>query len=488
MVHTPSPQAGPESLPDAHSEAVPASGRHPRGLLTALLWTAQVLSASSVIAAFAQADVAQHFHTAHIAWFGLIYSLVGTLMTPFAVRLGDIFGKRRVMLALIALGLVGDVLTALAPTFGVLLVGRAVAACYAPMAALVFATTRDVLPPRRVGQVSGVIGATLGAVVAICPVIAGWLMDDFGFRGALWFVAAVTAVAFILVYLFLPETPRRSRGEPFDWSGGLLLGGSISALIYAIGQGTTWGWTDSRMVGLTAGALVGFVGFALVERAVAHPMMDVRMLMRPRVSTVLVVTSVAQGTAFAAAAVMTVVIPLYPHIPGVSDGLGWTAMHSALIGLPAGIVLFLAGMAAGLVTRRVDPRLPWLLGLALATGGLVLQAFHHHNESQIIVTGVVASLGMGILYASVPILVVGAVTARDQGVASGMSLMLVGLMTTVASQVIFTIMGHTSVVMKGTAFYRDAGYRQAYIALAAAMAFALLLSLFLPKPQMPEDA
>ncbi|MFJ6088213.1 MFS transporter [Streptomyces sp. NPDC092369] len=483
MVHTPAPQAGPEPL----SDASPTGARPRRGLFLALLWPAQVLSASSVITAFAQADVAQHFHTAHIAWFGLVYSLVGTLLTPFAVRFGDIFGKRRTMLVLITLGLLGDVITALASTYGTLLAGRAVAACYAPMAALVFATARDVLPPRKVGQASGVIGATLGAVVAVCPVIAGWLMDDFGFRGALWFVTAVTAVALVLVYLFLPETPRRSRGEPFDWWGGLLLGGSISALIYAIGQGAVWGWTDARILGLIAGALASRVAFVLVERAVEHPMLDVRMLMRRRVSTVLVATSLAQGTAFTAAAIMTVVIPLYPRIPKVSDGLGWTAMHSALIGLPAGIVLFLAGMAAGLASRRVDPRLPWLLGLALTVVGMLLQAFHHHDETQIIVTGVVAAMGMGMIYASVPILVVGAVSAREQGVASGMSLMLVGLMTAVAAQVIYTVMGQHSVVVKGTAFYRDAGYQQAYVTLAAFVALALLLSLFIPKPHLPDE-
>ncbi|MFJ5260056.1 MFS transporter [Streptomyces sp. NPDC088387] len=484
MVHSPAPQTGSDPLPDAS----PAEARPRRGLFLALLWSAQVLSASSVITAFAQADVAQHFHTQHIAWFGLVYSLVGTLLTPFAVRFGDIFGKRRTMLVLIALGLAGDVITALAPTYGVLLGGRALAACYAPMAALVFATARDVLPPRKVGQASGTIGATLGAVVALCPVIAGWLMDDFGFRGALWFVTAVTAMAFVLVYSFLPETPRRSRGEPFDWWGGLLLGGSISALIYAIGQGGTWGWTSARVLGLIAGALVSLAAFVLVERAVEHPMLDVRMLVRRRVSTVLVATSVAQGTAFTAAAIMTVVIPLYPRIPEVSDGLGWTAMHSALVGLPAGVVLFFVGMATGLASRRTDPRMPWLLGLTLTVVGMLLQAFHHHSETQIIVTGVVAALGMGMIYASVPILVVGAVSAREQGVASGMSLMLVGLMTTVAAQVIYTVMGQHSVLMKGTAFYRDAGYQQAYFTLAGFVALALLLSLFIPKPRLPDEA
>jgi len=92
--------------------------------------------------------------------------------------------------------------------------------------------------------------------------------------------------------------------------------------------------------------------FLRYERSAEHPLLNLKMLSRREVATVLGATSLVQGTAFATSAVMTAVIPLYPSIPGVSDGLGWTALHGATVGLPAGIVLFLVGIFSAVATRR----------------------------------------------------------------------------------------------------------------------------------------
>jgi MFS family permease len=452
-----------------------------------LLWPAQLVNASAVITSYAQAQVAQYFHTTQIAWFSTIYALIGTLLLPFVVKLGDLYGKRRVMLVLIAFGLAGDLLGAVAPSFAVLLLGRAVSACYVPVAALIFATARDVFPPRRVGTATGVIGASLGAIIALGPVIAGWLLDSFGFRGALWFVGSCTAIALLLMVFLVPETPRRAESGGFDWLGGLLLGCSILAFMYGVGQVSAWGWGDPRVLSLVFGGLVVLAVFVRVERAVAHPLLDLRTLGRREVATVLAASSIVQGTAFVAAATMTVVIPLYPRIPGVSDGLGWSAWHGAVVGLPAGVVLFVIGMAAGASTRRVSPRTPWLAGVCITIAGLVLEGFYHHDAAQIIVTGMVAALGAGMVYACSPILVLAAVSPREQALASGMSLMLLGVMVTVGVQVLFTVLSSSSTVLHGTALYHDAAYRDGYFVLAGFAVIGLIVSLFIPKLRRPSE-
>ncbi|MEQ7004954.1 MFS transporter [Actinopolymorpha sp. B17G11] len=455
-------------------------------LLVALLWAAQLVNAASVITATAQAQIAQYFHTTQIAWYSLIYVLCGTLLLPFVVKLGDMFGKKRIMIVVIVIGLIGDVISALAPTYAVLLIGRAISACYVPVAPLVFATARDIFPARRVGTATGIIGATLGAIIAVGPLIAGFLLDNVGFRGAIWFVSACTAVALLLVIVLVPETPRRAAGA-FDWLGGVLLGASIIALMYGVSQGSVWGWLDARVLALAGGAVVILLGFVLVERRVAHPLLDLPMLSRREVATVLSAGSIVQGTAFVAAAIMTVVIPLYPRIPGVSDGLGWSAMQGALVGLPAGVVLFVVGMAAGASTRRFDPRVPWLLGVVITMAGLVAAGFYHHNAVQIIATGMLTALGAGMVYACNPILILSAVTPREQALASGMSLMLLGVVITFVTQVLFTVLGSHSTVVKGTALYLDAGYRNGYFVLAGCVLIGLVVSLLIPKLRRPAD-
>lgn len=450
-------------------------------LVIALLWPAQLVNASSVISAVTQAQVAQYFHTTQIAWFMVIYALVGTLLLPFAVRLSDIHGKRRVMLSLIVAGFVGDVVCALAPSFGVLIAGRAIAACYVPVAALSLAAARDVVPGRSLRAVTGTIGAALGGIVAFGPLVGGWLLDTYTFRGALWFIAICTVIALVLVATVLPETPRYAKGRTFDWLGGALLGVGVLAMMFGFGDGSDLGWASPRvLVPIIGGALV-LVAFVLVELRVSSPILDLAMLSRRKVATVLGATSLMQGTAFATAATMTVVIPLYPHIPGISDGLGWTALHGAVVGLPAGCVLFGMGLLVALAARRISIRATWLVAVPVAIAGLVLEAFFHYDAAQIIITGIVAAVGTGVIFGCTPILVLDSVSTEEQAQASGTSLMLVGVMATLGAQILFTTLDTSSTVAHGTAFYHDAGYRYAYLVVAAIFLLGLVISFAMPR-------
>jgi MFS family permease len=475
------PTSDPTSPPSASQTVEPGRrlGAPFAVLVIGLLWPTQLVNASSVISAYAQADIAQTFHTTKIAWFSVIYALVGTLLLPFAVKLSDMYGKRLVMITLIACGVIGDVICALAPSFGALLAGRAIAAAYVPVAALALAAARDIFPMRRLVLATGIISASLGAIIAICPLIAGWLLDNHGFRGAMWFVAVGTLIGLVLVITLLPETPRYETGS-FDWRGGALIGVGMPALMYGVGQASAWGWADPRVLGLLVGGLLVLALFARVERSVAHPLLDLGMLSRRNVATVLGSSSLVQGAALAAASVMTVVIPLYPKIPGVSDGLGWTAFHGAIIGLPAGIVLFGIGITAAATTRRIGARTAWLIGVPIAATGLVLQAFYHHDAEQIILSGIVAAIGTGIVFGCTPLLVIGAVSTKEQAQASGTSLLLVGFTSTLAVQVLFTTLNAKSSVAQGTTFYHDIAYRNGYLVLAAIVLVGLFLSFFIP--------
>ena len=447
----------------------------------ALLWPAQLVNMSAVITSVAQAQVAQAFHTTQIVWFSVIYALIGTLLLPFAVKLSDMHGKRRVMLALVVVGLVGDVVCAVAPTFDVLIVGRAIAACYVPVAALTLAAARDIVPAQRLKTVTGIIGAALGGIIAIGPLIAGWLLDDYGFHGAMWFVAACTALGLVLVATVLPETPRHAERSGFDWAGGALLALSVLAIMSGLGRGSDLGWTNGQVLGPVVVGLILLAVFVMVERRARNPILDLAMLSRRKVAAVLTASSMIQGFAFAAAGIMTVVIPLYPNIPGVSDGLGWSATYGAVVGLPAGVVLFVTGVLAAFAARRFGARATWLAAVPVVLAGLVLQAFFHHNATEIIITGVFSALGTGIVYGCTPILVLESVSTREQAQASGLSLMLVGLMVTLGAQVLFTVLSGSATISHGTAFYHDSGYRNAYLALAAIVAVSLLISLLIPK-------
>ncbi|MBR7835594.1 MFS transporter [Actinospica durhamensis] len=454
-------------------------------ILLAMLWPAQMLTVAGVFTSMAQAQVAQHFHTTQIAWFTLVYALAVTLVTPFVAKAGDLYGRKKVMLFVLSAGILGDLITALAQNYPTMLVGRGIAGLYGTMAALTYASARDLFPPRFVGMATGALGSAAGIVLVVCPLLGGWLLDAFGFHGVLWALVGGVALGLLLVLAFVPKIPPVPSGGGFDWLGGLLLGSAATALVYGIGQGDSWGWSDASLWALIAAALVLAAAFVLVELRTAHPLVDVRMLARRSVATVLVSTAIAQSAMFATGTIV-VYVTLYPSIPGVSAGLGWSGTHSSLVGIPAGVVLLLVGLVAGVITRRIDPRLPWNAGLVLSALGLVALGFFHHDALELMLAGSLAYFGGGLVLACAGILMLGVVSHREQGLASGMFILLSNLMTAIVTQVMFAALNSGSRIAYGTRFYLDNGLRGGYIALAACMVFALLLSVFIPRVR-PSD-
>ncbi|MFB4300578.1 MFS transporter [Actinomadura sp. NTSP31] len=489
MSTSPPPASRPARTPGEGEGAAPVRDRWSRRellTLAALVWPGQLLVVAGIMAANAQPQIAQHFHTTQIAWFGLTFTLVTLLAMPFAVRLGDVHGKRRVMLILAAAGLLGDVVTVLAPDYAVMLAGRAIGGLYGPVAALVLATIRDVFPPRRVAVALGTVAGSVGLLSLLAPLMSGWLLDAFGWQGALWFLVGSTVLA-ILALLAVPETPRRAPSGRFDWAGAVLLGGGMALLVFGIGQGRDWGWTSAGVLGSIIGGTVVLAAFALVELRVADPVLDLRMLRRRAVASVLCGSAVPQAAYFASASIL-IFLALYPRIPHVSDGLGWSVTRNAVVGIPAGLITFMAGVAVGHAVRKISPRAVWYASLAVLAAGMVLAGLYHRDVTEIIATGLVMGLGGGMLMAAQQAMIVSAVGPEEQAVANGMSALLTQVALALSGQILYAVLAADSTSFKGTAFYHDRAFTNAYFTMAGIVALGLLISFAIPRLRRPTEA
>lgn len=453
-------------------------------ILIALIWPTQLLAAAGVLGANATASVAQSFHTTQVAWFGLTVVLVSTLLTPFVMKMGDRYGKKQLMLVMTGLGVAGDVIAATAGSFWLLLVGRAIAGCYGPFAALSFPAVRDTFPPNLVKPASAVLGSSVGLVALAAPFLAGWLVDDWGYKGVMWFLAAASAVGFALIAVLVPQTPRRDFRPGFDWLGGLVLGGGLTSVVYAVGQGQSWGWADGKTLGWLAVGLAALVAFFFVERSSTHPILDLKVLSRRPVALVLVTGGLAQAIAYTMPG-MAILLALYPHIPGVSAGLGWTAEHNATVSVAWNVVMFAAGIVASRLLRTADARLLWWTGLALMALGYGLLGFFHTNETELILTSCLANLGAGLVVAVAPALVVGVVSKDEQGLGSGMLSMLINFFGAIVTALSFAALATRSTVVDGTAFYQDGGYTLLFSTGALLTALTLAVSLLIPPLRDP---
>lgn len=455
-------------------------------ILIALIWPTQLLVTVGILGANANSSVAQEFHTTQVVWFGLIVTLISTLLTPFVIKLGDLYGKKRVMIVITALGVVGDIIAVTATSFPLLLIGRGVAAFYGPLPALSFPAVRDIFPKKLVKPASSILGSSLGLVALASPFLAGWLIDNWGYKGALWFMATATAVSLVLIVVVVPETPRHAFESGFDWIGGLVLGGGLAIISYALSECQTWGWTDSRTLIWTAVGVVFLVVFYFVEQHSPHPIIDLGVLRRRPVATVLASGAIGQAVSFVAPTIV-IMLALYPSIPGVSGGLGWTSQHNAVVGASWNIVLFLTGIVASRFLGKGDPRRIWWFGLAMVAIGYFVVGFFHANAVELTWTMCIASFGSGLVVAASPVLVVNVVTADEQGLGSGMLNMLMNLAAVLFTSILFAALNSHSTVMEGTAFYLDAGYSWAFWSGALLALFALLISLFIPAPTQSDE-
>ncbi|MDH6217948.1 MFS transporter [Streptomyces pseudovenezuelae] len=455
-------------------------------VLVALVWTVQLVALMAALSGIAQADVAIHFRTTDIAWFTLMTLLTGTFFLPFAVKAAALFGKKRVLLVATGLGFVGDLVAALATDYRTLLIGRGIAGVYAATAPLAYAITRDVFPRRWVGLASGILAGGIGLVAFGGPFLSGWLLDDYGFRGVLWFMAISTAASFVLVAAFVPESPIRTAGGRMDWAGGILLGAGVTALVYAVGQGSHWGWDSGRFVGYVIGAVITLVAFVLVERRVAEPLFPLSMTRRRPVWTVLLATSVAAGSLSAVGVVIQLLI-LMPNIPTVSEGLGWSGTHNAIVTSPISAMIIVAAVGTGVLARRMDARVILGTGSALTVLGYGIGTHLHHNAAQIVEMGLIAGLGTGMVMAIVPIMIIEVVTPEEQALANGMQTLGQGVAQIVVSQLAFVVMAQNGAILKGTQFYLDAGFTNGLWLVVGCCTLGALLVTLIPKSKRLDE-
>ena len=212
---------------------------------------------------------------ADTSWAVTATLLAAAVITPISGRLGDMFGKKRMLLVSLAMVVLGSAICAIAPSLIVLVVGRALQGASVGAIPLGIAIIRDVLPPKKVAGAMAVMSATLGVGGAIGLPIAAVIAQN-----ANWHFLFVTSAAFgliciALVAFVIPESTVRRPGR-FDFVGALGLTVGLITLLLPITKGGTWGWGDAKTLGLLAVSALSFLVWGWWELRRNAPLVDLR--------------------------------------------------------------------------------------------------------------------------------------------------------------------------------------------------------------------
>ena len=215
--------------------------------------------------------------TAWTTWVLTGFLVSGAVLTPILGKLGDQFGKERLLLISLGLFLAGCLGAAFAWNIWSLIAFRVVSGAGGALFPLSFAIIRDEFPPEKVKVGIGLLSAVFGVGGGFGIVLSGVIVDNFSWRLLFLLGSIPVALSIALVHRYVPESPIRSPSR-VDVPGAVLLSGGLLSLMVALTEGENWGWGSLRLLGLVVVAAAFFVLWGLVELRSSSPMVDMRML------------------------------------------------------------------------------------------------------------------------------------------------------------------------------------------------------------------
>lgn len=412
--------------------------------------------------------------TTTVSWVLTGFLVSAAIAPPICGRLGDLYGKHRLLAATLAVFAAGSLLCALVHQIGPLIAGRVVMGAGGAIFPLAFGIVRDELPAERVPGAIGVIAATFGLGGAGGTVLSGVVVEAFGYRALFWIVLAVALVALTVVLRAVPPSPVRSTGR-VDILGALLLAAWIVALLVAISEARRWGWTSPATIGLLAASVAGAVLWTISQTRRTDPLIDFDLL---RHRTLLAVNANSLLIGFALFATF-LTVPLLVQAP-VGTGYGFAASVTAagIFLMPAALGMLVGGPAAGRLARARHPRTPLVLGAALIAVGIGLLAVEHTHRGWIYAAMAIFGIGIGLAVAAQGSLTVAAVHPTQTGAAGGANTVVRTVGGALGAQIAAALLAaHT---IAGTPYATGAVLTTTFALITAAAAGAALLALAVP--------
>ncbi len=459
-----------------------ATGRSNPWLVVVVVCVAQfmvVLDATIVNVALPSIQRGLRFSPSGLQWVINMYTLIFGGFMLLGGRAGDLIGRKRVFGAGIVLFSGASLLNGLAQSSGMLIAGRGLqglgGAMLAPAVLAIITTTfSDGTDRAKAMAIWSAIAASGGAV----GLLLGGVLTDLASWRWIFFVDVPVGVALVVATVrFVPESRSKLAHRTLDLPGAVSVTAGLVVLVFAIVKSHSYGWGSPRTIGLLAAGVVLLAGFLALERRSPAPLMRLSIFRVPSLAvadlTLLLVSAAVFGTFF--------FVSLY-----LQQILGYRPLSAGAAFLPLSAGIATGATVARKLVPRIGVRVVPVIGLALATAGMVLLSqipVHGRYVSDLLPGILTLGLGMGLTFVPITLAGTSEVSREDAGLASGLlntaqqvggSIGLAILSTLAASRT--TSLLHGPVAPGSVPAARVSGFHVAFIAAAVLLGAAWALT------------
>lgn len=415
--------------------------------------------------------------SADATWVLTATLLAAAISTPISGRLGDMYGKRRIVLALLILMAAGSIICALSNTLIPMVVGRVFQGVGLGVISLGISILRDVLHPKSLGGAVALVSATLGVGGAVGLPVAAVIAQNFDYHYLFWLAVLLTILAIVLVATIIPVSTLRAGGR-FDILGAAGFGLGLVGILLAVSKGSEWGWASPLTLGLFIGGIVVLVIWGFIELRTREALVDLRVAARrPVLLTNL--ASISVGFAFFITTASLPVLLEAPTTTGV--GLGQTLIISSLCLMPLGLVMFFMSPVAARLSNARGPRTSLILGGVIITIAFALAVVLHSQIWHVILISTIVGFGVGFAYAAMPTLIMRSVPPTETAAANGLNSVMRTLGSTVAATLVGVILASNFVLSGGIPIPTTQAFQAVFVMGSAVALAGTVVAFFIPR-------
>ncbi|MES0838369.1 MFS transporter [Nocardiopsis tropica] len=454
-----------------------AGGTARRGLVPVLAFTGVAVAAMQTLTVPLVADLPRMLDTtaSNAAWVITVTLLSGTVAAPIFGRLGDLYGKRRVLLAALGLMVLGSLLSGFTSGLVPMVAGRALQGLALGAIPLGIGIIWEQVPPERRSMAAAFMSSSLGIGGALAIPLAAFIAQNFDWHWLFFGTAVLGALAMVAIFVVVPEG-QRVVGR-FDVTGALGLTLGLTTLLLAVSKGSEWGWGSVTTVGLLVATVAILVLWSLFELRVKEPLLNLRTASRRPV----LLTNLAAITVGMAFFVVTLVLPQLLQLPrSTGYGMGMSMVVAGVCGAVMGLAMMVVAPLAGRLTAARGPKTTLIIGLVLLAVAYLAGPALLGAVWQVVLVAALAGAGVGTAYAAMPGIILNAVDPAETGAANGLNQLMRSVGTSISSAIIGAVLAGTAQRFGAVELPTLEGFRISFVIAAGVALVGLILAAFLP--------